>query len=150
MTFALSGWVYGQSAAEVSGSDGASSAPDAGQPVRVSDLILQTGYASGSFDPLVPPDDPKLAMTGMGYRLREFVNDDTATWGAFSKIAVQFFDVPPSLMFSIFRSPNYALKELQYLGMVDDDLHPGRPITLEQANAVLSLLKSALETGDLR
>ncbi len=68
-------------------------------------------------------------------------NDDI-TLGEYSYLIMKAFGIPGGIMYHLFSGPRYAVRELKYLGFIDKNMDPGKPIS---GDAVVRILGYVLD-----
>lgn len=64
--------------------------------------------------------------------------DDKITLGEASFIIMKSLKINGGLMYTLFPSPRYAVRELDYLGLINTEPHPGRKVSGQDFLDILS------------
>lgn len=106
------------------------------------DSVYMIAVGSGLLDDDVSVSEAVSNITKNGWNKSGKNAEDTITLGEFSYIAMQALDIPGGIMYRLFPSPRYALRELAYLGIIDEKFHPDN--TLSGSNFI-NILSAILE-----
>lgn len=71
--------------------------------------------------------------------------NDNITLGEYSYLITKAFDIPGGIMYHLFPGPRYAVRELKYMGFVDNNSDPG---ALVSGDAVVRILGYVLDWKD--
>lgn len=121
--------------------------------------LILAGIGSGSFNPLNVPDNPVEKLQEFGYIIPLQIqqqlagNSDAMPWtsyGAFSFLITQLYDIPGGILYSIMPTAHYAIKELQYLDLIPPETHARQPISGIMASQIIQEITAIYEDGDIR
>jgi len=78
----------------------------------------------------------ELGRRGWKIKIREA--DSPIKLGEFSLLLMQALEIRGGVMYSVFKGPRYAARELDYRGFITGKSHPGRTLSGEEALRMLS------------
>ncbi len=84
-------------------------------------------------------------MSSRDFNKNSKTADQPATLGEFAYLLMESLEIKGGLMYSLFPSPRYAVRELVYLGIIDFEAHPGNKLRGTDALNMLSELLSLQE-----
>ncbi|MFI5367677.1 MAG: hypothetical protein ACHQ1F_01560 [Spirochaetia bacterium] len=110
--------------------------------------IRLLGVAAGSLRPEIGPEEARATLTRLGIRLPRDPDDSPITFGNFTFLLCQLFDVRGGVMYGMFPGPRSAFNELLARGLLPVNARPGSMIS--GSDAVLVLRRFLLLQGESR
>ncbi|RKX76661.1 MAG: hypothetical protein DRP87_11260 [Spirochaetes bacterium] len=101
---------------------------------KCSYLVLS---AAGIIPEDASEEDAMRTIMERGWQRREKATDEPIKLGRYSFLIMQAFDLKGGIMYTIFRSPRYASRELGFKGFIRGDSGAYRTLTGEEAVRIL-------------
>jgi len=130
-----------------------------GQSMQIMDDLLATATAdfgdsvymiaigSGIADDSVTVSEAVELISKKGWNVSNKTAEEAVNLGELSFVIMQALDMKGGIMYSLIPSPRYAVRELNYLGLIDGEAHPGNPV---RGSDVIKILSGAIEIKEAR
>ena len=102
---------------------------------------------SGLADETVSVSEALEMIEKKGLNIKGKSAGDEITLGELSYMIMELFDIGGGIMYSLFPSPRYAARELDFLGFIDAEAHPGNRIA---GDSVIRMISSAIDMKEAR
>lgn len=89
----------------------------------------------------------ELNRSGLG--LDDRGAGDTITLGEYALLTMRVFSIPGGIAWSVYPSPRYAARELEYRGIIQGQVYPRMKLSGERAMRILGRVLTMREEGAL-
>jgi len=111
------------------------------------DSVYMIAIGSGLADDSATVSEAVELINKKGWNVSNKTAEHAITLGELSFVIMQALDVEGGIMYGLLPSPRYAVRELNYLGLIDGEAHPGNPVS---GSDVIKILSGALEIKEAR
>ena len=110
----------------------------ASENANFGDSVYMAVVGSGLADDTISIDEAVKLINSKGLNAGNKSAEKNISLGEFSYIVMKLFQMDGGIMYMLFPSPRYAARELDYLGLIDGDAHPGNPVSGSEIIRIIS------------